>query len=76
MNLRKEGRDRSGAQRTVRVRDVCACALVRCPAERGARPRAGLDSKMVKAVLQNLTLRQGRKYDDPASVASIRRMPP
>ena len=50
--------------------------------ERGRLPNAhpspvdtppGLDSKMVKAVLQNLTTRQGKKYDDPASVASIRR---
>ena len=37
--------------------------------------RKGLDTKMVKAVLQNLSIRQGRKYDDPASAASIRRTP-
>lgn len=28
---------------------------------------------MVRAILQNLTLRLGRKYNDPSSVASIKR---
>jgi len=35
--------------------------------------RKGLDTKMVRAFLLNMTLRQGKKYNDPKSKDSIKR---
>lgn len=38
--------------------------------------RKGLDTKMVRAFLLNMTMRQGKKFNDPKSKDSIKRTPP
>ena len=38
-----------------------------------SKVRKGLDTKVSRSILQKLTMRQGRKYNDPKSQQSIKR---